>query len=78
MGEMMLRVTIDLIPYGFEDYKETLHKIDIANVKTFANDKANYIIKLDDSKELALKKFNRKEGALALVKAVFDEIENDK
>ena len=68
----MIRVTIELLPYGGIEGRKILATLDIANISgTFAS--GNYYAKLyeeEDSKltkELTYEQFSRKRGALTLV-----------
>jgi len=65
----MLRVTIEVVPFGMEEAKRTLHEIEIANVCEFGDNSADYSVRERGSKmdPYAVVGFDRGRGALALV-----------
>ena len=69
----MLRVTIDLIPYGFEDQKKSLSVIKIINDGSGDRDTGNYRVSVtiggwdDYVGGVPLKNFDRSRGHLACV-----------
>lgn len=61
----MLRVTIDLLPYGDESKKETLHTIDIVNDGTGSEWAGNYDV-TDGEVTTRILRYARQFGALYL------------
>lgn len=84
----MLRVTIELVPFGSEELAKTISEICIANVQTIDGiatyEASGYQIRDGKISEFAveLEEHNRKDGALKLVaevllapKKLFSEVE---
>lgn len=85
----MLRVTVEIVPYGIEEMSRTISEICIANTKTQdgqANyEAAGYIIHTDNKIEdfaATIENYTRQDGALKLVAEIintprkkFDEVE---
>lgn len=58
----MLRITIDLIPFGKEENKQTISKIEIANTCQ-VTDKRNYVYRYDgEYREMNTGVFNQISG----------------
>jgi len=70
----MLKITVELIPYGIEECKETLSVVEIANVKMLKNNKADYNILYNKIAKYSIKKFDRDEGHLELVRQALEKI----
>ncbi len=77
----MLRVTLEIIPFGSESAKETISTIEIVNVGTSPNRPAygNYAFRIKNLStgtiiENNVHNFDRSRGALALLKTVLDKI----
>lgn len=74
----MLRVTVELVPYGVEEMSKTICEVCIANTYTDENDTAvyqaaGYTEKNGKIEEFALvvRNFPRNDGVLALLREVF-------
>jgi hypothetical protein len=76
VSELMIRVTIDLIPYGFEDLKKPLSIIKIVNDGSGGRDTGNYRVGVAGetlggwdvyATDVPLKGFDRNRGYLACV-----------
>lgn len=74
----MLRVTVELIPYGQEEMSKTISEICIANVDTDANNVASYAVagyhdKFGKIQEFSAEvtDFPRNDGVLELLRHVF-------
>lgn len=70
----MIRVTIDLLPFGREEEKETLHTIEIANIGNVKGNIYHYMANLDDN-YFSATNHNRSESVLKLIKKIFDKAE---
>jgi len=74
----MFRITIEIVPFGIEEKKRTLYKIDGANINTDDSNHADYQITTDIEEkvihQLNIKKFNRKSGILKLVNKIISEL----
>ena len=70
----MIRVTIELVPFGREEEKETLQTIEIANVGQ-VSDKISYYDSNIDGEHFAWTSHRRSDGVLKLIKKVFSEAE---
>jgi len=68
----MIRVTIDLIPYGEQDLAKTLHTITIKNIGG-DEEIASYIAEMKD-KTYLIEKFEKKQGALVLLMIMLTKI----
>ena len=67
MVKEMLRVTIEIVPFGIEKDKRTLSQFIIGNVYTRRTNVADYSI-IEDGKEIAkVLKYKRENGYLLLV-----------
>lgn len=70
----MLRVTLEMVPFGQENRKRTIGTLDIANTDAYPSDlkEGNYkfeILENNITREGTLKKWERKLGAWQLVQA---------
>lgn len=74
----MFRITIEIVPFGIEEKKRTLYKIDGANINTDDSNHADYQITTDIEEkvihQLNIEKFNRKSGILKLVNKIISEL----
>ncbi len=74
----MFRITIEIVPFGIEEKKRTLYKIDGANINTDSYDRADYQITTDIEEkvihQLNIEKFNRENGILKLAKKIISEL----
>lgn len=79
----MLRITIDIIPFGDYERKRTLSRIDIINVTNMSHISfepfkfGDYSVIFTDEfqeKKFQIKRFNRKKGYLELVRKVLNKI----
>jgi len=75
----MLRVTVELVPYGMEALAKTISEVCIANVggddKAAEYEAAGYVVNQQNQIQefaVALKNFDREHGALELVKQVLE------
>lgn len=76
----MLRVTVELVPYGFEEMSKTIAEVCIANVHTDKKNTATYAAagyqnkygKIEDF-GVIVRDFPRNDGVLELLKKVFAE-----
>lgn len=74
----MLRVTVEIVPFGNEEEAYVIERMLLANVYTSANDTADYeFIRTDRGKNYAgtYNKFHRKNGAWQLIWTVLDNAE---
>jgi len=70
----VLKITIEMIPFGEEKNKRLLHTITIGNVKT-KNNISNYSVKLDEvDKGILIKSFPRSLGMFELLKRVLGKL----
>lgn len=78
----MIRVTIEIVPYGVEELSKTISEVCIANVggsqeTNIANyEAAGYHIGTDDKLEefaVSIKEYERNSGALNLVSKILSE-----
>lgn len=70
----MIRVTVELIPFGDEDHKKGLGIVEIINDGTGNHKLGNYTIYIDSNKrgdKFKIKKFVRKHGFWKLLTEVF-------
>jgi hypothetical protein len=74
----MFRITIEIVPFGIEEKKRTLYKIDGANINTDDSNHADYQITTDIEEkvihQLNIEKFNRENGILKLAKKIISEL----
>ncbi len=75
----MLRISIDIIPWGNEEHRETLAVMDIINDGTGTPKVGNYVIKYFDDAflegvETEIKRHKRLKGFLPLVAAAFEKV----
>ena len=74
---MMLRITVDLVPYGDEDMAKTIGEMIIGNEHTYANNSANYVYAYRDNRGTEefghITKFDRDEGIWSLLHRCLDE-----
>lgn len=69
----MVRVTVDIIPFGIEEDKITVHEITIANTgKTNKNNEHEYTYQICDKTGAVY--HHRDKGLLNLVRAVINSI----
>ena len=74
----MLRVTVEIVPFGNEEEAYVIERMLLANVYTSTNDTADYeYIRTDRGKNYAgtYNKFPRKNGAWQLIWTVLDDAE---
>ena len=73
----MLRITIELVPFGREAYKRTIGGMNIINDGTGDNDTGNYKYELmddrGDSIKGKLKGHNRNQSVFRILKAVLNK-----
>jgi hypothetical protein len=77
----MLRVKIEIVPYGREEDRYQIEEINIANVGG-DNYKANYKVFVDkdprftglEECDIIIKKFKRQKGARELVRSVLNKL----
>lgn len=72
----MLRITIDLVPFGHKELTRKLGEIEIINDGTGSPEVGNYIYRLfdaDTSIEGELKEHNRAQSVFKLLKAVLNK-----
>lgn len=79
----MLRVTVEIIPYGRFELRRTLYEIDIVNDLTGNEKTGNYNVNIKGdtwNDKLQIKDFNRLKsfGALRLLSKVIDKYINHK
>ena len=72
----MLKITVELVPFGLKDVRRTIGVIEIANVggtREFGDYK--YIIKSDRCDEVkgSLEKFDRNKGAIELLRDILNK-----
>jgi predicted amino acid racemase len=72
----MIRVTIDLIPYGIEEKKKNIDTITISNIYTSIKDIAEYSVRFDNNEKTSfmIKNHRRIEGIYSLLKKVIDKV----
>ena len=76
----MLRVTIEIVPFGIESRARVISRLFIANIKSRPNNVSDYHYKLEDidnteqEVEGTVKNFERDNGHLALVKRVLSNL----
>lgn len=71
----MMRITVDIVPFGIEDGKRTIHTIEIANVgKVRDPDVYQYRVRLDGTDHGHVE-HRRSHGALTLSAIVLDRID---
>ena len=73
----MLR--IEILPFGQEEWKETLAMIEIANIGKNADETHNYMVTAEDDEgnvvqAVGIKGFNRGEGFWALIALALEEL----
>lgn len=77
---MTLRVTLEIVPFGEEANKRTIHVVDISNMgkrsKSTYTDICNYKVVLDGVELPGLLPHSRAAGAFQLVKLVMQAIQN--
>lgn len=77
----MLRVTIELVPYGVEEMAKTISELCIANTEQHEDNTANYtaagyLVRTDNKIEeftLLLNYFQRDDGVLELLKQLLSQ-----
>lgn len=74
----MLRITIDIIPFGIVEQRKTLYEIDIMNTGRGTHEKGQYVADIkgqEKNKSVEIKYFDRiqKYGALKLLKKVINQ-----
>ncbi len=77
----MLRVTVEIVPYGMEAHKRVLGTVDIANIRTvddIADYQVKYQTKTDEIKFFQLKNYNRADGFWKLCYMVLKSISRRK
>ena len=72
----MLKVTVELVPFGLEDVRRTISVIEIANIggtREFGD--YRYTIKSDRCGEVegSLEKFDRNKGAIELLRVILNK-----
>jgi hypothetical protein len=74
----MLRVTVELVPFGVEAMSKTIAEVCIANTHTDKKDRATYVVagyhdKYGKIEEFGavVREFPRNDGVLALLREVF-------
>lgn len=75
----MLRVTVEIVPFGIEENKAKIFDIEISNKFTSKDNIADYLViakDIQDKNEIMffVNKFDRKNGAWSLLEKVFDDI----
>lgn len=75
----MLRITVDIIPWGNEEHRETIGVMDIINDATGTSKIGNYKIKYYDNDFLdcidtEIKRYDRSKGFLELISKTFNKI----
>jgi hypothetical protein len=77
MDMVMLRITIDLVPFGNEEDSQTIGEMIIGNEHTYANNTANYVYGYRDDKGTqefgCITRFDRSEGIWKLLHRCLDE-----
>ena len=76
----MIKITIELFPLGFKEFKRTLHEINIINNLSCKNrlEYGNYNIIIDKVRHTnILKNFERKKGVLKLLRDVLNNMDLD-
>jgi len=72
----VLRVTVEMVPFGIEGAKMVLGTMEITNIKMYKSNKANYSVIVPGKPLTTIKGFERKLGFWELVYksivAVFD------
>lgn len=80
----MLRVTIDILPHGYENHKHTLEVVEIINQLTnndrpdFGNYLVRHVTRDDDAAaiQLFIEDYPRENGALSLAKLALELVED--
>lgn len=70
----MIRVTIDVIPFGREKDRSTLYTVDISNNLSGNPVMGNYNYTVNGVRAGSVQGFNRRFGALELVRKVLKEV----
>jgi hypothetical protein len=70
----MIRVTIDLIPYGNENKKETIDTITIINKFTDESDNANYKVLSPKRDAISIIGYKRSKGIYKLLSIILKRI----
>lgn len=70
----MLRVKIDIIPFGIEEDIRNISTIEIANIRTHDGNLADYGVEVNGKKAFNIKKFRRDDGALQLARLALSRI----
>jgi hypothetical protein len=80
----MLRVTVEIVPYGCESLKKKLHKIEIINDGEGSHELGNYVFYFENEetgkrKKYTVKKHKRNDGCLELVRKGLEKyVQKDK
>lgn len=70
----MIRVTIDVIPFGKEEDRKTLHILNIINDGTGNGYIGNYDVQLDGEMKGHINQFRRGYGVLELTRKALKEV----
>ena len=70
----MIQVIIDIIPFGKEEDRKTLHTLNIINDGTGNEYMGNYDIQLDGDKKRHITQFRRGYGVLELTRKALKEM----
>ena len=69
---MTLRVTLEIVPFGIEENKRTIHQINISNIGKSSGQSGgySYLVELDKEHKFIVTNHNRENGALRLLEKV--------